>query len=438
MESRFGRDFTGVRVQSDVEGSRSAEALGATAYTLGQRMVFAPGRYAPETFEGRRLIAHELAHIVQQRNVDDGVQPERMAVSRPGDPSEREAEVAANNVVSGRQAGWLSPVQTPELRRSVAGDVGDLSKVPNDLTCPPVLGPPASPVGTAVIFATDSVSLAGTDWVVKAWVKLWTAHGARDDVTVDGYASTPGKQEHNWHLSCHRAEVVRDLLVKLGVPAGKIKPIAHGEATRFDSTDPLRNQRAVISPGYSGITPPGAARTAGLASRKAALLAAGGTLLDMAVAMLETGAMQVDYSFGDGKTGDAANFGIFKQNWQDIRLSGAMPPSGPGGKGLAEADWASRGPELNSNLSLDVNVLHASQKRLGINAWLAAHRQGQSGLDAFKAAAAHMRPSTPTELGLLSDIDNYVTGVRWIEEQLKLDAALQTDDRKAWVEVPAV
>jgi hypothetical protein len=66
MERRFGYDFSAVRVHHDPESAGSALALDAEAYTTGRHIVFAPGRYDPSSTRGRRLIAHELAHVVQQ------------------------------------------------------------------------------------------------------------------------------------------------------------------------------------------------------------------------------------------------------------------------------------------------------------------------------------------------------------------------------------
>ena len=66
MESRFGHDFGGVRVHTGSGAAASARAVGAQAYTVGQNVVFGEGRYAPGTDDGKRLIAHELAHVVQQ------------------------------------------------------------------------------------------------------------------------------------------------------------------------------------------------------------------------------------------------------------------------------------------------------------------------------------------------------------------------------------
>ncbi len=66
MELRFGLDFSRVRVHSGAAAEQSARDVNATAYTVGQNMVFGAGRFAPRTLEGRRLIAHELTHVVQQ------------------------------------------------------------------------------------------------------------------------------------------------------------------------------------------------------------------------------------------------------------------------------------------------------------------------------------------------------------------------------------
>ena len=66
MEPRFGHDFSRVRVHSDAIAEQSAQEVRAQAYTVGQDIVFGTGRFAPKTHEGRRLIAHELTHVVQQ------------------------------------------------------------------------------------------------------------------------------------------------------------------------------------------------------------------------------------------------------------------------------------------------------------------------------------------------------------------------------------
>ena len=66
MEQRFGHDFSRVRVSADGAAQQSAREMHANAYTVGHNIVFGAGFFAPETHEGRRLIAHELTHVVQQ------------------------------------------------------------------------------------------------------------------------------------------------------------------------------------------------------------------------------------------------------------------------------------------------------------------------------------------------------------------------------------
>ena len=69
MEERLGFDFSRVRVHAGDGAERSARDLNAQAYTLGQDIVFNSDRYAPETEQGRHLLAHELTHVVQQSGI---------------------------------------------------------------------------------------------------------------------------------------------------------------------------------------------------------------------------------------------------------------------------------------------------------------------------------------------------------------------------------
>ena len=66
MEPRFGADFGGVRIHAGSEAAGSARALNARAFTVGRHVVFGAGEYRPESDAGRRLLAHELTHVVQQ------------------------------------------------------------------------------------------------------------------------------------------------------------------------------------------------------------------------------------------------------------------------------------------------------------------------------------------------------------------------------------
>jgi Domain of unknown function (DUF4157) len=75
MEQRFGHDFSQVRVHSSNSAAQSARDVNATAYTVGQDIVFGAGQFSPGTHDGQRLLAHELTHVVQQRTgIAAGVQ----------------------------------------------------------------------------------------------------------------------------------------------------------------------------------------------------------------------------------------------------------------------------------------------------------------------------------------------------------------------------
>ena len=111
MERRFDHDFSGVRVHADAQAARSAEAMHARAYTVGRSIVFGNGAYAPHSQNGRRLIAHELTHVVQ-----NDCWPTRAApkVASAGNAAEREADDVSRRVagrgevrVAARPAGLL-------------------------------------------------------------------------------------------------------------------------------------------------------------------------------------------------------------------------------------------------------------------------------------------------------------------------------------------
>ena len=67
FEPRFGHDFSQVRVHTGTMAAESASAVNALAYTVGNDVVFGAGEYSPQSHAGRRLLAHELSHVLQQR-----------------------------------------------------------------------------------------------------------------------------------------------------------------------------------------------------------------------------------------------------------------------------------------------------------------------------------------------------------------------------------
>jgi peptidoglycan hydrolase-like protein with peptidoglycan-binding domain len=128
MESRFGHDFSQVRVHTDERAVESAQAVNALAYTVGRDVAFGEGQYAPRTNEGQRVLAHELTHVVQQSSMSKG---SSMTVGPVDDGFEREADAASAATVSSIQ----QSTQPTRLQRTI-GDGHDLtsSRFAGDLT----------------------------------------------------------------------------------------------------------------------------------------------------------------------------------------------------------------------------------------------------------------------------------------------------------------
>lgn len=83
MESRFGHDFSGVRVHTDAKAAESARSVNALAYTVGRDIVFQPEYYSPGSTEGKRLLAHELTHVLQQNQAVPHTQRAELKANKP-------------------------------------------------------------------------------------------------------------------------------------------------------------------------------------------------------------------------------------------------------------------------------------------------------------------------------------------------------------------
>jgi hypothetical protein len=119
IERRLGHDLSTVRVHTDAAAGASARAVNADAYTVGENIVFQSHAYRPETAAGRRMLTHELVHVIQQRlgSVSGVAAPGGIKLSEPSDPFEREAERVAGEVA--RPSGVRDGDQA--LRQRVVG-----------------------------------------------------------------------------------------------------------------------------------------------------------------------------------------------------------------------------------------------------------------------------------------------------------------------------
>jgi hypothetical protein len=130
MESRFGQDFSDVRIHTDAQASASAEAVGANAYTVGNEIAFRSGHFDASSPTGQRTLAHELSHVVQQRSgpVDGTEAAGGIRLSDPSDQFERAAEATADQVMSshaepvGAGAGSASGGTSVQLEEADEGE----------------------------------------------------------------------------------------------------------------------------------------------------------------------------------------------------------------------------------------------------------------------------------------------------------------------------
>jgi hypothetical protein len=127
MEARLGHDFGDVRVHDDGAAHASAQSVGAHAYTVGSNVVFQREAYDPSSAAGRTTLAHELTHVVQQRNgpVDGASTGGGIRVSDPGDRFEREAAATAERVTAEPASGMPASPVGGSPAAPVQREVGD-------------------------------------------------------------------------------------------------------------------------------------------------------------------------------------------------------------------------------------------------------------------------------------------------------------------------
>src|SRR6478752_7647253 len=143
MQGRLGHDFSDVRVHNDSKAHDSAQSVNAHAYTVGSNVVFQRDKYDPGSAAGKTMHAHELTHVVQQRNgpVDGSDSGGGIKVSDPSDRFEREASANADRAMSApapaataqlAAAGSAAAVQRHEEEEAVQGSFVQRAEVPEE------------------------------------------------------------------------------------------------------------------------------------------------------------------------------------------------------------------------------------------------------------------------------------------------------------------
>lgn len=248
FEPRFGHDFSHVRVHTDARAAESAHAVNALAYTVGPKVVFASGQYGT-TNTARVLLAHELAHVIQQSSAPSPLAP--IQVGQPAGRFEQAADQLADRVMNGAVPAASS--------QSAGGLVLQRQPVPGS-------DDPVLEVGTG---SPLEASFAGSMTLDKFGLnrsELTEEHKAelgnhakrvnqllkryRDSfISLTGHTDALGTEESNQELGQKRADAVLAELVKDGVPADILRAGSLGETAPMVATKKAepRNRRVDLT-----------------------------------------------------------------------------------------------------------------------------------------------------------------------------------------------
>jgi outer membrane protein OmpA-like peptidoglycan-associated protein len=213
FEQRFGHDFSKVRVHTDSRAAESAEAVNALAYTVGRDIVFAAGEYEVQNSAGKRLMAHELAHTLQQ-----GQSQTNLELSVPGDAHEREADVVSEAILDGRQTPVISANSASAVQRVVSekdeiawetrNPDGKVEYIKEDDRDSIVLWNFA--VGSAALKSAHEAELRGV-------AKKFSNASDQFVLDIEGHTSGTGSPTRNERISKARALEVKAFLAAEGV-----------------------------------------------------------------------------------------------------------------------------------------------------------------------------------------------------------------------------
>ena len=205
MESRFGRDFSPVRVHTDAQAAASAQAVHARAFTVGQDVVFGKGQYAPGSTAGRLLLAHELAHTIQQ----EGMPPDRPQLVVQSKPLDEPSGCIEPSLPAGAETPGSSVAEGASEIRGDTTWVLRLWDFARDEAVPTI----DHLTAMQAFFAAADLRRA-QERNIDGWAV----------VSIVGHASPEGEEDHNAELAQRRAEAVSGLI------GGTTAPVSRGEA----------------------------------------------------------------------------------------------------------------------------------------------------------------------------------------------------------------
>ena len=261
FEPRIGYDFGGVLIHTDADANKLSEELGAVAFTIGKDVFFREAAYEPSSEVGKRLIGHELAHVVQQER---GTKAEKESIGQAGDAFEQEAAHVGRVVAQGQEVPIRAAPSVPAIQ---------LEK-PEEKRAPTAEGEKSVAEKGEVISQNNDTFFRlynfeiGSAELKPAFKDALNqiAHimtGVSPDATVEihGHASRTGPEELNERLADQRANAVAEYLIAQGVLPiaivgvrgfGYKKPIADNKTSEGRS----KNRRVEIQLNIKAPKPP--------------------------------------------------------------------------------------------------------------------------------------------------------------------------------------
>jgi outer membrane protein OmpA-like peptidoglycan-associated protein len=266
MEARFGYDLGEVRLHTDDRAARSALAVRALAYTVGYDVVLGGGLGQLDAGAGRKILMHELAHVVQHVRTPEGPTA-GLVVGDPHDVAERDADAAAlaaegvitpatgpvregeagrnssSAMMSAVTAAVSSAIPASRLRRQSAAAATDA----------PAADAPAEASSCRILFqkaSTTTTDDATRDSCVETARQYFAAGGSRT-ITLHGFASEEGDPAFNADLALRRAQYVKQLLIRAHVPDGAVIVVGHGADRTYPGLEANRRVEVVLAESLS-------------------------------------------------------------------------------------------------------------------------------------------------------------------------------------------
>ena len=234
MQARFGAEFGAVRIHADASAAESARTIGAAAFTVGRDIVFGAGRYQPHSGAGQQLLAHELAHVVQQSRGGSAAPDAEARADQAADQAAHGRTVSTQALGGAPVALQAKPDDNPAADAGLAFPTKTLS------------GFALNGAALAPAHSADIDNLAGS-----ISLHLGMRKNGRAMISIVGHTDRSGDEKLNDALGQDRADSARqaliDALKKRGIGAdrfGAIGSSSMGESSpAVPTADGVKNEK---------------------------------------------------------------------------------------------------------------------------------------------------------------------------------------------------